>query len=150
MTTTINTIKMNAFKNMITDQEFFTYIPDCIADGDSYLALIEKAFELTEGALTLEKFDWESTADELQFDLLVNGIAHQFSVDIIADYVDSLGIITGLNQLLEKIEYDGSRKFCDTDGGVADFGMAFITTAQEAELAGGDLILRPKLARAVA
>jgi len=141
---------MNVFKNIIMDQEFFTYSPDCIADGDSYKELIEKAFELTKGILNLDKFDWQSTADELQFQLLVNGSTQHFSVDIIADYVDSLGIITGFNQILENVGYRGSRQFCDTDGGVADFGIAFITVAQEAELAGGDLILRPRVALAMA
>lgn len=77
-----------------------------------------------------------------EFNLFANGKPVNFSVEVMSDYVDSNGLITGLNQILQEIGYEGENQFCDINGGVADFGVAFITKEKEKELASQGLIWR--------
>lgn len=133
---------MNYFNDIISDSEHFIDMPDCIADGGSYQETLEKAFNLTQGILSLEDFQWTQNDKKYDFTLKVNGTTHQFSVDIVSDYVDSNNTIAGLNQILVASGYTGENSFCDLNGGAADFGIAFITKEKEAELAQQGLIWR--------
>jgi hypothetical protein len=133
---------MNYFNDIITDEQHFIDMPDCIADGSSYRETLDKAFNLTNGLLHLNDFKWSESNGRYDFELNVNDKIHHFSVDIASDYVDSNNTIAGLNQVLIDSGYTGDNRFCDINGGVADFGIAFITKEKEPELAQQGLIWR--------
>lgn len=133
---------MNYFNGLITDDEHFIDVPDCIADGSCYKETIEKSFKITQGILQLDEFSWVKNIEKFDFTLTVNGKEAGFSVAIVSDYIDSLGLIEGLNIVLNESGYSGDRRFCDINGEVADFGIAFITFAKEKELATQGLIWR--------
>ena len=133
---------MNYFKDIITNEEHFIDLPDCIATGQDYKETIEKSFKITNGLLQLDEFNWAKNNGRFEFDLTVNRKQVKFSVEIASDFVDSNGVIDGLNHILDEIGYEGDKRFCDLNGGVADFGVAFITREKEAELAKNDLIWR--------
>ena len=61
---------------------------------------------------------------------------------MISDYVNSNAIIDGLNQVLRDSGYSGEERFCDINGEVADFGIAFISPEKEEELVANGLIYR--------
>lgn len=133
---------MNYFKDIILDSEHFIDLPDCIAGADDYKETIEKSFAISQGLLILDSFVGEKDSDEFKFTLVVNGKNENFSVRIISDYVDSENLIIGLNEILKNSGYEGERRFCDINGGVADFGIAFISPLKETELANQGLIYR--------
>ncbi len=133
---------MNAFNDLISNDEHFIGLPDCIADGSSYEKTIEKSFNITNGILKLDKFSWSNNNGRFEFNLIVNGNPANFSVEIVSDYVDSNGLIAGLNKVLKESGYEGEKQLCDVNGGVADFGVAFITKGKEKELASKGLIWR--------
>ena len=133
---------MNYFNDIITDEQHFIDMPDCIADGSSYRDTFNKAFNLTNGLLHLNDFKWSEHNGRYDFELKVNDKIHNFSVDIASDYVDSNNTIAGLNQVLIDSGYTGDNRFCDINGGIADFGIAFITKEKESELAQQGLIWR--------
>jgi len=133
---------MNYFNDIITDDQHFIDVPDCIADGSSYQDTFEKAFNLTNGFLSLQDLTWFENKGRYDFELKVKDKIHKFSLDIVSDYVDSNNTIAGLNQILLDSGYTGDERFCDLNGGVADFGIAFITPLKEARLAEEGLIYR--------
>ena len=133
---------MNYFNDIILDSEFFLDLPDCITDGNAYKEKFENAFKLTNGILQLGAFSWEAANGKYEFQLEVNNRPVNISLAAISDYVDSDGLIAGLNEILRVTGYEGDRHFCDINGGVADFGVAFITPSQEGQLAEKGLIYR--------
>ncbi len=133
---------MNYFNDLISNDEHFIDMPDCIVDGSSYEETIEKSFKITNEILKLDKFSWSITNGRFEFNLIANGNPANFSVEIVSDYVDSNGLIAGLNKILKESGYKGEKQFCDINGGVADFGVAFITKDKENELASQGLIYR--------
>lgn len=133
---------MNYFNDIILDNEHFIDLPDCISEANDYKETIEKSFAISQGLLTLDSFVGEKNNDEFKFTLVVNGRNENFSVQIISDYVDSENLLAGLNDILKNSGYEGDRHFCDINGGVADFGIAFISPLKENELASQGLIYR--------
>ena len=133
---------MHYFNDLISDEEHFIDVPDCIADGSSYKETFENSFNITQGILKLDEFSWTKNNEKFEFELVVNGKAAGFSVCIASDYVDSSGLIEGLNNLLNECGYSGDKRFCDINGGVADFGIAFITKEKESDLVTQGLIWR--------
>ena len=71
---------MNYFNDIITDEQHFIDLPDCVNDGSSYKETIEKAFNLTKGLLSLDEFNWKLNDGNYELDLVVNGQPHSFSV----------------------------------------------------------------------
>ena len=133
---------MSDFNDIISSEEYFIGLPDCIADGNDYKNDIENSFLLTKGILKLNGFSSAENDGRFEFDLIVNDKPENFSVEIMSDYIDSDGLINGLNELLVKCGYNGSKKFCDINGGIADFGVSFITKDQEIKLALEGMIWR--------
>lgn len=133
---------MNYFNDLISNDEHFIDMPDCIADGSSYEETIEKSFKITNGILNLNEFSWSNNNGRFEFNMVVNGKPANFSVEIMSDYIDSNGLIEGLNKILQENGYKGERNFCDINGGVADFGVAFISKEKEKELASQGMIYR--------
>lgn len=131
---------MNYFNDLITDDEYFIDVPDCIADGGDYQLMIEKAFFLSEGILKLDDFSWTNDDERFLLDIVVNGQIVKFAVEIMSDYVDGNGLISGLNSCLEAADYVEERKFCEISGEIADFGIAFIYPDQEKNLVEQGLI----------
>jgi len=142
---------MNYLDDIISDEEFFFGVPDCIFHGNDYKEHIEKAFNLTKGILNLEKFE----SDKIQkmigvepgyiydFNLTVNGKNENFHVQRMSDYVDGLRLIEGLNQILKNSGYAGDKYFYEIHGSVFDFGIAFTNKEKEEELIEAELIYRP-------
>ena len=133
---------MNYFNDIITENQFFIDIPDCISDGNDYKETLEKSFLLTKGILELNNFESEELDGRFRFAIIVNNKATEFSVEISGDYVDSDGIISGLNKILKESEYEGNNYFCDLNGDIADFAVAFINSNEEQELISQGLIYR--------
>lgn len=133
---------MNVFNNLISDNEYFIHPYECIYDSQDYKAIIEKAIELTNGILELTKFSCKCNIEEFEYHLEINKKTVYIYAQIYSNYIDSHGLITGLNVILEEIGYDGNKHFCDLIGEVTEFGLAFITQEQELELARQRLISR--------
>lgn len=133
---------MNYFNDIIKDNEHFIDIPDCISDANDYKETLENAFQISQGLLTLDSFAGNESDGKYILELGVNGKKEIIEVKIISDYVDSENLISGLNTILKNNEYQGDRYYCDINGGVADFGIAFISREKENELASQGLIFR--------
>ena len=133
---------MNYLNDIITDEDFFYDMPDCISCANDYESLIENSLKLTDGILKLERFNSEDKDNKFLFELIVNNQTIKFSLENQSDYVDSEGLITALNMILDTLDIEGNRIFCDVNGGTIDFGVAFITPEKEKELASNGLIWR--------
>jgi hypothetical protein len=138
----IKIIKMNYFNDIITDNEFFAGLPDCISEAADYSEEIQKSCEITNGILVFESFNGSKVGNKYKLDLIINGTSFDFEVDIVSDYIDGNGLVNGMNGILTKTGYKGEKRFCDASGGALDFGIAFISPEKEQELAVNGLIWR--------
>jgi len=125
---------MKNHDEIMSSDEYFTDVPDCIFNGNEYREKIEKACELTKGILTLETFKADDSDRNFNFELVVNGKKDSFSVQKMSDYVDGVSLIKGLNQILKNADYQGEKRFTMLSGGSFDFGIAFVNSQQENEL----------------
>jgi len=132
----------NYFNDIISNEEHFYDMPDCISECSDYKDLIEKAFELTNGQLNLEFFECSEKGDEFQINLKVNQDSNTISVKKVSDYVDAEGLIYGLNQILKSNRIESNKRFVDLVGGPVDFGVAYISINKEVELAENGMIWR--------
>jgi hypothetical protein len=133
---------MNIFNDIILDSEYFIHPYECIHGDYDYKEIIEKAIGLTGGILELNNFFSKCNIEEFEYNLEVNNKSVNIFVQIFSNYVDSNGLISGLNIILEEIGYSGDKYFCDLIGDISEFGIAFITKEQEIELAKQGLISR--------
>ncbi len=133
---------MNYFNDIITDNEFFAGLPDCISEAADYSEEIQKSCEITNGILVFESLNGSKVGNKYKFDLFINGRSFDFDVDIVSDYIDGNGLVNGMNSILAKAGYEEGKRFCDVSGGVLDFGIAFISPEKEKELAVNGLIWR--------
>jgi len=125
---------MKKHDEIMTSEEYFTDVPDCIFSGNDYREKIEKACELTKGILTFEDFKADDSDRNFNFELVINGKKDSFSVQKVSDYVDGNSLIIGLNQILKNANYEGDQRFVILAGGSFDFGIAFVNGQQENEL----------------
>jgi len=134
--------KSNYFNDIISNDEHFYDMPDCISGCSDYKDLLGKSFDLTNGQLHLGAFECSDTGDEFHFKLKVNMHLHKMSVLKVSDYVDAKGLILGLNKILESNKIESNKKFVDLVGGPVDFGVAYISLEKELELAQNGMIWR--------
>ncbi len=119
---------------IISENEFFGDLPDCISGGNSYKEKIENSCKITNGILQLDDFKSEDSAKEFKLELVINGKSDSFTIQRMSDYVDGKSLIKGLNQILKNSGYQGDKRFTELNGGDFDFGIAFVTKEQEDEL----------------
>ena len=132
----------NYFNNLISNEEHFYDIPDCISECSDYKDLIEKSFNLTEGQLVLDSFKCSEEDGTFLFELTVNQNPESFKVKKVSDYVDTNGLIAGLNNILNNSRLKTQKRFIDLVGGPVDFGIAFISPDKEMNLARNGMIWR--------
>jgi hypothetical protein len=132
----------NYFNNLISNEEHFYDLPDCISECSDYKDLIEKSFALTDGRLTMESFKCSESETAFLFELIVNQKPENFEVKKISDYVDTNGLISGLNSILTNSMVKTQNRFIDLVGGPVDFGIAFISPEKEMNLAKNGMIWR--------
>jgi len=134
--------KKNYFNNLISNEEHFYDIPDCISECSDYKELIENSFGLTEGLLKLQSFKCTDTETKYVFELTVNEKSENFEVNKVSDYVDTNGLISGLNSILNSSNVQTQNRFIDLVGGPVDFGIAFVSPEKEMNLAKSGMIWR--------
>jgi len=132
----------NYFNNLISNEEHFYDIPDCISECSDYKGLIENSFGLTDGLLALHSFKCTDNEAKFIFDLIVNEKPENFEVNKVSDYVDTNGLISGLNSILQNSNAQTKNRFIDLVGGPVDFGIAFISPDKEMNLAKSGMIWR--------
>ncbi|HQW96109.1 MAG TPA: hypothetical protein PLU58_09925 [Saprospiraceae bacterium] len=132
----------NYFNDLITNDEHFHDIPDCISSCVDYKELIEKSFLLTNGLLNLESFVCSEETNKYLFHLTVNHKFTEFQVNIVSDYVDANNLIAGLNFIIINSGVKTEKRFIDLVGGPVDFGVAFISKDKEMNLAKNGMIWR--------
>jgi hypothetical protein len=137
-----NIIKMNCFKDIIADNEFFYDLPDCISEAAGYTDNIQRSCEITNGVLVFESCNATEVNNKYKFHLTINETNFDFEVEIYSDTVDAGGLVDGLNGILVRSGYAGERRFCNVNGEVLDFGIAFISPEKEQELASKGFIWR--------
>ena len=81
---------MNYFNDLISDEEHFIDVPDCIADGSSYKETLKIRLISLRGILKLDEFSWTKNNENLN-SVGCKWKAAGFSVCIASDYVDSSG-----------------------------------------------------------
>ncbi len=134
---------MNCFKGIISNNEFFDGVdPECISGPEDYIELVQKSCEITNGILVFMSCNATEIDDKYRFDLIVNETGFGFDVEIYSGTVDAGGLVKGMNGILAKIGYAGESRFCNVNGEVLDFGIAFITPEKERELAVNGFIWR--------
>ena len=132
----------NYFNNLISNEEHFYAVPDCISECSDYKELIEQSFNLTDGQLILESFNCSESETTYIFELTVNKSTEKFEVKKISDSVDTNGLILGLNSILINRGVITQNRFVDLVGGPVDFGIAFISPDKEMNLAKNGLVWR--------
>lgn len=134
--------KKNYFNNLISNEEHFYDLPDCISECTDYKELIENSFGLTEGLLKLQSFKCTDTGAQYLFEITVNEKSESFEVNKVSDYVDTNGLISGLNSILNSSNIQTQNRFIDLVGGPVDFGIAFVSPDKEMNLAKSGMIWR--------
>lgn len=134
----------NYFNDLISNDEHFYDMPDCISECADYKDLIEKSFGLTAGQLNLDSFKCYEQDNKYLFELSVNQNQEKFAVNKISDYVDAKSLILGLNLVLKNNNIVTNKRFIELVGGPVDFGIAFISIDKEMNLAKNGLIWRDK------
>lgn len=132
----------NYFNNLISNREHFYDVPDCISECSDYKELIENSFGLTDGLLALQSFKCTDNDAKFMFELIVNEKPENFELNKVSDYVDTNGLISGLNLILQNSNVQTENRFIDLVGGPVDFGIAFITPDKEMNLAKSGMIWR--------
>ena len=133
---------MNCFKDIIADNEFFFDLPDCISEAADYTENIQRSCEITNGILVFKSCNATEVEGKYRFDLMINDTQFGFDVEIYSDTIDAGGLVEGMNEILTKAGYAGERRFCNVNGEVLDFGIAFISPEKEQELAANGYIWR--------
>ncbi|MEM1321091.1 MAG: hypothetical protein AAGG75_12630 [Bacteroidota bacterium] len=134
-------MKDNLFNGIITSNDFYIGMPDCISSALDYKQIIEEAFKLTNGLLTINKFEGKNTIEKYSFVINVNGEDCEFDLDVISDYVDTTNLFPALNSILDKVNYNGPNRFYSLYGNVLDFGIGFIPKEKYKELVNSNLVV---------
>ena len=131
----------NIFNSIISKEEFFIGMPDCISCPEDYYQYIEESINITNSILQLDNLSSLTENGKFLFKFSVNQIPNHIQVDIISDYVDSKNFINGLNKMLKNVGYSGNKKYYCLYGSVLDFGVAFTTEDKIVELVKENLIV---------
>ncbi len=125
---------MNELNDIISDDEFYTDVPDCIFSGNDYKDHILRAFKTTNGILKLDDFSSAYKDGRFEFNLIVNGKTSAFSVERQSDYINLPEFEEGLNKILQENGYKGEKKFICFGSAEMDYALAFISEAKYQEI----------------
>ena len=128
------------FEDLMSVNEYFIGVPDCVADGNSYKQDIEESCRITNGILILNEFSWSQTDEEYILELRINKKSQKLTLSKMGDFVDYESFISGMNTILRESGYDGEKRFCEISNVEIDYGVAFITLDKEIELIEKELL----------
>jgi hypothetical protein len=127
------------YNGIISEDEYFEFLPEYFFSPDDYKGEIESAVGLTKGVLVLEEFVGRIKDDQFELLLKLNGKIETINIST-RKYFD-IEIFNRLNEIVKRDSPDCDKMFVDISE-TELCCIAFITKKQEVELFKEGLIYR--------
>lgn len=110
-------------EDIVPKNKFFYDVPDCIFEGNDYVDIFKKSFNLLDEKIEYSIKNIKDFDDNFTFELNIENNIYKNSFQRFSDYIDSDKLIIVLNEILSLIKYNSENKFYLISNQFCDFGI---------------------------
>jgi hypothetical protein len=110
-------------EDIVPKNKFFYDVPDCIFEGNDYVDIFNKCFNLLDEKIEYLITNIADFDDKFKFELNIENCIYKTNFQKFSDYIDSNKLIIVLNEILSLIKYNSENKFYLISNQFCDFGI---------------------------